>query len=271
MEITLHFGAHRCATTSFQEYVRRNAAELKQQGVAFWGPETTRETDLIALKTMTDASRAELQHELDLCQSRGVTHLLVSEENFLGMMQQNFHKGELYPEARLRAQLVSGAFGARVTAIALNIRALNTYWASLAGYAARNGKHFGPHMRWQKIAKHDRSWRAVVTDLADVFPGIPLYVLPFEEFAGHPDAQLAQLLRSNTPERSSNLWLSKDEDARPQGLNSAQEMKLMATFADDLTWLADGADGLAQLCLMSETARGAATPAYDRIDERNAT
>ena len=241
--------------------MRRNAAVLAKQDVAFWGPETTRKMDLHALKSMTPDSFAALQQDLDRCQDQGIKHLLVSEENFLGMMQQNLNKGELYPEAGVRAQMVADVFGGRVTGIALNIRALNTYWSSVAGYAVRNKKHFGEHVRWAKIAQHHRSWQGVITDLAKAFPQTPLFVLPFEEYAGHADAQLAALLASAAPHKGADLWLNKDIDEEPQGPNSAQELKLMAKFADDLSWLVSGADGMAQLCLLQETTSGDTTPA----------
>ncbi len=257
----MHFGAHRCATTSFQEYIRRNVAALAEQGIAFWGPEVIRETDLRALKSLTSQSHATLQRDLDRCQEQGIKCLLISEENFLGMMQQNLNKGELYPEAGLRARLVAEAFGGRVTGLALNIRAMNTYWSSVAGYAVRNKKHFGAQVRWAKIAHHPRSWRDVITELAEAFPNTPLYVLPFEEFAGHPDAQLVSLLGCEAPQKATDLWLSKDQDQDPQGHHAGQEIKLMAKFADDLSWLESGADELARLCLLQDTARGDTTPA----------
>ena len=42
MKVILHTGAHRCATTSFQEYMRQNAQPLACQGIGFWGPYRTR-------------------------------------------------------------------------------------------------------------------------------------------------------------------------------------------------------------------------------------
>ncbi len=261
MEITLHFGAHRCATTSFQEYMRHNGPALVEQGTLFWGPQDVRETDLSGLKSMTNASHAALQRELDRCAAQGVTHLLVSEENFLGMMQQNLNRGELYPEARLRAQLVAEAFVGRVARIGLNIRALGDYWTSVAGYAARNRKHFDGRMRWKKIAGHDRSWQGVISDLAHAFPEIPVQVFPFEEFSGRSDLQLAQLLGIKAPTNGADLWLNKGAEQVTQGPNSTQYMKLLTKYADDLSWLESGADGLATLCLRPETVCGEATPA----------
>lgn len=267
MEVILHFGAHRCATTSFQAYLACNAAALDRQGVAFWGPEITRETALRALKSITPQDRAALNDKMDKLQAQGTRRLIISDENFLGFMRQNLMTGELYPDATQRARMVADVFGNRVSGIALNIRALNTYWVSVLAYAERNKTDFGPHIRWAKFAQHPRSWREVVTDLAQVFPEIPLYVLPFEDFAGHPDAQLGALLDMAAPQAGADIWLGKDRKASVDGPNGAQEFRLMAKFADDLSWLAAGGDGLARLCVNQETA-GGESAAFGRMDER---
>ncbi|WP_420584560.1 hypothetical protein [Ruegeria sp.] len=267
MDITVHFGAHRCATSSFQDYLQRNASALSQQGVAVWDRTALGEMDLHGLRSMTPDTYRALQHGLDRCQDQGINHLLITEENFLGMMPENFSKGELYPSAGSRALLVSEAFGGRVTQIALNIRALNTYWTSIAGYAVRNKKRFGESMRWAKIAQHPRSWRDVITDLNAAFPNVPLLVLPFEEFAGRPDLQLASVLGSSVPTDSVDMWINKDGNEAIQGPNSVQDMQLMMKFADDLSWLESGADGLARLCLRQETERDADASA-EETDER---
>ena len=101
----------------------------------------------------------------------------------------------------------------------------------------------------------------MISELAGAFPGLPLRVLPFEEFAGHSDTQLERLVHCTAPQQASGLWLSRDNDDEPQVSNSVQELKLMAKFADDLTWLESGADGLARLCLLEETERGDTAPA----------
>ena len=42
MDIILHLGAHRAASTSFQTYLRGADAQLAGQGIGFWGPQRTR-------------------------------------------------------------------------------------------------------------------------------------------------------------------------------------------------------------------------------------
>ena len=86
-------------------------------------------------------------------------------------------------------------------------------------------------------------------------------MLPFEEFAGRPDEQLATLMDIVAPTEATDLWFNKDQDDELQVPNGAQELGLMTKFAEDLSWLASGADGLAQLCLLQETERGDVAPA----------
>jgi len=38
MDVLLHIGAHRTASTTFQAYMRSNAAQWADGGVGYWGP-----------------------------------------------------------------------------------------------------------------------------------------------------------------------------------------------------------------------------------------
>ena len=42
MDVILHIGVHRTATTTFQAYLRERSDMLADQGLAFWGPRRTR-------------------------------------------------------------------------------------------------------------------------------------------------------------------------------------------------------------------------------------
>ena len=267
MEIIVHFGAHRCATTSFQHYVQHNAADLASQGVAVWDRAVLSEIGLSGLGSMTPETYEVVQKALDRCQEQGVRHLLISEENFLGLMPENVNKATLYPNAGLRAQIVSDALGERVAKVALNIRSLDTYWSSVAGYAARNPSRFKGQMRWGKVADDARSWQGVITDLAAAFARVPLYVLPFEEFVGRPDQQLAILLGTAQPLAATDGWHNKDGNQDRQAPSSAQKTKLILKYADDLSWLDAGADGSANLCLLHQAQRDPYAPA-DTMNER---
>ncbi len=271
MEVILHCGAHRCASTSFQNYLSRNVQVLADQGLAYWGPERTRSNGLNSLNKLTTEVCDGLRRELDVCQQDGATQLLVSQENFVGSMERNIAFASLYPGMQERGQLLAKAFDGGVSKIALNIRALDMYWSSVAAYKFKRGSAPIEPTKWTRIAQSKRSWRDVITDISNAFPGVPLLVLPFEEFAGHQQAQLQALTGRTAPEFSDGLALNAAPKPTPHGLTAEQAMQLWADYADDLEWLASGADGRAELiCRTDSNARGVA-PAETRIEQRKST
>ncbi|WP_299944378.1 hypothetical protein [uncultured Ruegeria sp.] len=271
MEVILHCGAHRCASTSFQNYLGRNEQVLADQAILYWGPELTRAKGLNSLNKLTPEVCEALRRDLDACQHDGATQLLVSQENFVGSMERNTAFASLYPSMLERGQLLAEAFGGKVTKLALNIRALDTYWSSLAAYKFKRGSDPIQPVAWRRIAQSDRSWRNVITDMSCAFPGVPLLVLPFEDFAGHQRAQLEALTGREAPEFSDGLALNDAPNPAPFGLTTKQRMKLWADYSEDLEWLASGADGLSELICRTETDAHGAIPGEIRIEQRKST
>jgi len=271
MEVILHCGAHRCATTSFQGFMAAHAQALEDQGLVYWGPERARASGLNSLGKLTPDIRAGLHRELDACMRRGARKLLISQENFVGSMVRNFAYASLYPSVLERGQILAKAFGGRVSKIALNVRSLDTYWASAAAYLfARKNKLIEPD-RWKRIANRNRSWRNVITDLSHAFPGIPFQVLPFEEFCGQQQAQLEMLTGLAVPDTGKSFALNGTSRPPPHGLNAQQAMKLCVDYADDLAWLASGADGLAELITHTGTHDRGTAPAQTELEKRIST
>lgn len=276
MDVILHIGAHRCATTTFQHYMRDNADRLQQQGIGFWGPYRTR-TGLfrgiapgVAPATERNRQRrAGGRIRLNLARSAasGVQQLVVSEENMLGSMRGNLREAELYPAAGERMARYGQAFGDAITDVVLNIRSLEHYWASAMGYGLYRGRGIPGDVTLDWIARSPRTWRDVVTDVACAMPDARLWVLPFETFAGRPDAQLKAVTGRQAPREHSRSWYNAtprlpqlraslpaelaeqlpDGVARWNPFSQEQTAQLREAYADDLMWLAAGAEGLAWL------------------------
>ncbi len=276
MQTCLHLGAHRCATTSFQEYLRQNAAELETKGVGFWGPRRTRKGLLHGVlptpavgNSRALAKRAQGRIRMNLTQSRerGIKQLIVSDENLIGSTRTNLRLGALYSGVGERMARYAEAFDGQVTTVALNIRSLETYWTSALTYAVARGHRVPPYLQLQNLAESSRSWRDVISDIACAMPGVEVKVLPFETFGGRPEAQLEQLCDCEAPRTHARVRLNASlrlEDLRahllenaaqdlPEGegrwrpFDEAQCAMLRENYADDLMWLAAGADGQAQL------------------------
>ena len=275
MDVILHIGAHRCASTSFQHYLRRNSDKLAGNGIGFWGPRYTRKglfrglTSEAKTDTRGTANRrgiGRVRLNLSQCEQRYRT-LMVSDENVLGSMRENLRSGKLYPNAANRMTRFLPAFDGYVRDVVLNIRSPETYWASVLGYVLMRGGPVPDPDVLDRIARSRRGWREVVKDIADAVPGTRLRILPFEVFAGRPDRQLAAFSPGIPPHRHARSWVNQtpllpklraraqaeqaaclpEGDGRWQPFSREQISMLREQYADDVMWLIAGADGLASM------------------------
>lgn len=276
MDVILHIGAHRCATTTFQHYLRQNADRLAADGTGFWGPRRTRNGLFRGLlPTPGPATGRDLRRRavgrvrLNLARTAlgGTRRLVVSDENMLGSMRQNLRQAELYPDAGERIARYGEAFDGNISDVVLNIRSPELWWSSALGYGLTRGFGLPGEVALDWIAQSRRSWRDVIADIGCALPGARLWVLPFEIFAGRPEAQLEAVTGRPAPHEHSRDWLNATprlpelREILPPRLAQAlpggegrwtpfapdQAAALRETYADDLMWLAAGADGLAWL------------------------
>lgn len=278
MDVILHMGAHRTATTTFQHYMRDHVDGLSTQKLAYWGPERARGTvfpglfrNSIAPKGRNLAKRAEGRIRLFAAQAKvqGVEQLLVSDENLLGNCKQNIRAERLYPAAGERTARISAAFAGRVRRIVLSIRSQDLWWASACALTVSRGHPVPSARRLANIAQSRRSWRDVITDMACAAPGAQIDVLTFEAVTGQPERVLRTALEREVPTDTRHRWLNRspdvqalrtgladqgsdpdllpDELGRWQPFTPEQTAIMRENYADDLHWLLAGADGLARL------------------------
>ncbi|WP_281991724.1 hypothetical protein [Sulfitobacter geojensis] len=278
MDVILHLGAHRTATTTFQHYMRDHSDDLASKQIAFWGPERVRGSVTPGLfrrstapKGRNLAKRAEGRIRLFAAQAKaqGIKQLLVSDENLLGNCKQNIRAERLYPAAGERIARVSAAFGGQVRRIVLTIRAQDLWWASACALTVSRGHPVPSTTRLANIAHSRRNWRDVITDLACAAPGAQIDVLTFEAGAGGCERVLRAALETDVPTDTRKRWLNRSPDlqslraalaeqgsdpellpdtlGRWQPFTAEQTAMLRENYADDLHWLFAGAEGLATL------------------------
>lgn len=274
MDVILHIGAHRCATTSFQHYLRMNQKRLRNRGCGSWGPRRTRAgllsgvlpTPLTATQR-NPALRAAGRIRLNLAyeEQDGLSHLLVSDENMMGTMRENLRMCDLYCGVGERTARYVAAFGERVKTVAVNVRAQDSYWASVMAFGVTRG--FGvPHPETiDRIATQSSGWRAVIADIACAAPNAEIQVYPYEIFGARPDMQFGLMTgvkpprghardRMNASPRLPELraWVGENGgmpagDGRWSPFSETQQAALRDLYEDDMMWLIAGADGLARL------------------------
>ncbi len=273
MDVILHIGAHRCASTTFQHYLRSNEDKLARMGIGTWGPRRTRNGLFHGIQPGApvepggDAHRrgvGRVRMNLARQQERLKT-LVVSDENMMGSVRENLRTANLYGGVGERLARYFEAFEGYVTDVILNIRSPETYWASALGYSVSRGRPVPGQAELSRLASAPRQWRDVVTDVACALPGTRLWVLPFETFAGRPETQLATVAAVDAPKSHSRSRINATphlEDLRraaspagaarlPRGFgrwqpfSTAQIAAMQESYADDVMWLVGGADGLA--------------------------
>lgn len=295
MDVILHIGAHRTATTSFQAYLRSQSDELARWGVCVLEPRRTR-SGLFAgiapapgpgyVRKPARRARGRIALELARAAEAGTETLVISDENMLGSVRDNIRRGRLYAAAGERLARYAEAFDGHVTRVVLSIRNLDHFWASSIAYGVGRGHAIPSPDKLGQIAAGRRSWRDVITDLSCALPGTEIRVLPFEEFAGRPDALLRSGADCYAPTEHRSDWLNRAPDsetlrailaergvprdaipggtpARWQPFAADQAAALRELYADDLHWLAAGADGLAQLTEETGRTRTGKTPHPD--------
>lgn len=295
MDVILHLGAHRTASTSFQHYMRANKSRLDQDGVGFWGPLRTRDgilTGVIPCETgqtpeeQFATAQERILQNLDRAEARGIRHLVVSDENVIGAPRNNLREGRLYGGIGERMARYSQAFGGRLTRLVLSIRSQDTYWSSVAAFAVARGHKVLPGEELSKLASARRQWRDVITDLACAVPEVEIQVHSYEVFGGMPERRLAAITGiEKGPTQHAREWLNRapglselreiltergeDPGVLPAGegrwhpFDRDQIMALREAYADDLYWLRAGADGLATLIEETASAKAGKQPSAD--------
>jgi hypothetical protein len=280
MDIILHLGAHRTATTSLQRYAQACGPALAALGVVVWGPEVTRGGLLSGVipapgghPVAAEAAHARGRIALRVAQAEagGAAHLVVSDENMIGAPRLCLRRHRLYPGAGERAARLGHAFGGRITRAVLSIRAQDAWWDSVLAYAVARGHRLPSRGDLDRLVTSGRQWREVIADIACALPEAEIVILPHEQFATRPEARLAQMTGGATMPagRAARIWRGRAPDldalrravaarggdpARlPEGagrwhpFSEAQAAALKEAYEDDLLWLRAGADGLARL------------------------
>lgn len=299
MQVILHIGAHRCATTTFQSYLRTHAAALRDSdGTGFWGPRRTRRGLLNGLAkgpvsgplaNRDPAARAAGRVRLNLARAaqKGIRHLIVSDENIMGSMRENLALASLYCGVGERLARIGVAFDGQITDVVLNTRAQDSYWTSVLAYQLARGRAMPSRGIVERICASPRTWRDVVSDVACALPDARLHVMPFEAFGGRPDLQLSLLTGGAAPQDHAREWRNASlrlpalreavcpevaarlpaGDGRWMPFDEVQRAELAEHYADDMMWLTAGADELAVLARDPMKTRPGQTPAMTDMTE----
>lgn len=303
MDICLHLGAHRTGTTTFQRFMTGNgfAGANGSDGIAFWGPMRTRrglfsglvrnpERVKAADLSVAQRSCGRIKMEISRLAGRGVTDLVISDENMIGAIGQNLAAERLYSQIRARLAAFAPALGGNNLRLMLSIRSYHSYWASSLAYRIKAGHGSPNEETLDRLVTQPRRWRDVIYDIGVTFPEAQITVMPFEGVIGDTQDQFEAVLGRQWPAKLrdpghvcnaspklselANILCDRDDHSGAEALegihdrympfNALHIQKMRADYDEDIAWLLDGADGRARyLNPVGETSDDTEIGTYD--------
>ena len=197
MQIVLHLGAHKTATTHLQQALKRSRAALTDRETALFLPDDLRRNGLM-LQDWLGQSSTDPEHEaiLRAAFARPARRLLISEENAIGMVPgpSLTRDGLLYARAGQRLARLRRVLPEAPVTLALAVREGAGFLASchvqalMAGRVAPFAQVFGG------IDPAGLDWAGLADRLLSAWPGARLLVWDHADWPAVADQVAAALL-----------------------------------------------------------------------------
>lgn len=274
MDVILHVGAHRTATTAFQRHLAAYRDTLHVYKTTFWGPKVIRgglfggmsggAGPILPWQANRAGKRAALR--IKGLRQDGMERLILSDENMLGNLRDVLEDTLLYPDAANRIAGFAKGFQGHNLTIGLGIRCYSTWWSSALAFRLSRG---GPLPRTElreRMVTQPRRWRHLAEQIARAVPDARVAVWSHEAMGSAPHRILHDLTEIATRPSSlpilnaaprakalrdllCNYGVDPDTFIRSSTdrfmpFEAYEADALRGQYQDDLTWLANGAGGL---------------------------
>ncbi|QEW25814.1 hypothetical protein [Roseovarius indicus] len=205
LDICLHLGAHKTATTYLQKRLDKNRDGLSEAGVQLFLPKDIRGKIGLKLPSPRQSDARNLQRCADTGQRlrrmirNGVEdkprakRVIVSEENLIGSCKNNLILKGLYPDIAMRLSLLSELFNHSSVSVYFAVRAYSKFFSSNYTSALRNGTLLEKDEVAASLWPLSRSWVDVVTELKAALPRAKLMIWRYEDFGQTEPNILASL------------------------------------------------------------------------------
>ncbi len=223
LDLRLHVGAHKTASTHLQTGLDDVRTELAKRGTAYFGPHhiRTEPTGLRGLLEGTLPSPIARRQLWRACGGAG--RLIASEENVLGLMDDNFCPGSppggFYACAAARVARVLDALQPRQTTIFMGLRDPADYYAACYRFHIQT-KDFLPWSVYSaRLPLREVSWLGPVRALAALPQVASLILWRWEDYPAVAPQILAAMLEEDAaavslPPQRINVGIDSDEVRR---------------------------------------------------------
>ncbi len=206
----LHIGAHRTGSTMVAQSLAATIEAHPDCGVALWGPRHLRAIGgFQATASMLDRHvepinrsaaaalemvASKLARDAKSLREQGIRRLIISEENFVGSMRQNFMNGTFYGDVSRKLAAYDSLLPISPMWIALGVRDYGTVWTSAFHYMPQMGrKQPDPDVARDTLMSNKRGWPEVAAAARAVWPQSEIMMWRQEQLASQAAEICAQL------------------------------------------------------------------------------
>lgn len=197
VQIIVHIGAHKTASTHLQLAIARARDALGAQGVACFGPDELRRKGL-GVPEYLSAENADHRHGARIRAALGVAcnRLLLSDENLLGNAHnvEMINTARLYDRAPARLARLADLLPQGPVVLALGIRNPAGFVASAYAQRLMSGRLQAYADYAQGLDPARLRWADLIERVMAALPGATCHVWRFEEYPANAPAVLRTLL-----------------------------------------------------------------------------
>ena len=192
MEIVLHLGAHKTASTYLQSLLETNIVPLERHCVGFANPKKLRPMFALAPRRNFSTPRAArnearawaLRQVIDTAHDLQRKRLIISEEQLIGSLRPLFSGKGLYRDIARELRGVVTALQGQPVKVMMALRSYDTFLTSAYGQVLTGWKYirFTQELR-EHLLRENRGWPEIVTEIMQVLPkGSTLSLWEYEHF-----------------------------------------------------------------------------------------
>lgn len=194
----------------------------------------------LALEALASQFAADIAQEKE----RGVKTLILSEENFVGSMGNNFRQRKFYPDVAQRLAAFDSLFPMSPKRIALGVREYGSVWTSAFQYLPQSGKK-APNLDHARktLLNNRRGWPEVADAVKHVWPDTPLMMWQQEHLATE-SAQICAAIAGLDPDQivvpDGKINARKKQTPRPAVFDDAERKSLKHRYNRHLRRMKEG-------------------------------
>lgn len=208
VEISLHVGAHKTATTHLQNILQKNQKRLSKQSIRYLGPPEIREDNKEIFSTLGRDLDAGAQNR-HLEQVIGGNHrLAISEENIVGRATLTCGKlepGPFYGQSLENLALVRSLLGDYPIHICLGVREPTSYTTSLYSQILLSQRFWVWEDFLNDTQPHRRAWSDMILPIIESHPWASVTLWRYEDYHKVFDQIMGVFLGPAAPKLKMNL------------------------------------------------------------------